>query len=234
MLYILFGNAAQDTDEILNASKSNRSVSWVVPKSSQTGERALFYLPRYGFVARGEIASTPKRARARRYEGDVRNLTALRDFVPLSFVRDRHKKWKWPTYPRSYTIIDGAIESRLEALLSQYREHARLTEGAVKRALVNKYERNSVARRECIRKYGDSCFVCGFSFGRVYGAVAEGFIHVHHHLAEVAGRGGEHEVDPIRDLRPICPNCHAVAHLQTPPISISKLKTMRKRSGAQI
>ncbi len=38
-----------------------------------------------------------------------------------------------------------------------------------------------------------------------------GFIHVHH-LKPQSSRGGEYEIDPVLDLVPVCPNCHAVMH----------------------
>jgi predicted HNH restriction endonuclease len=93
---------------------------------------------------------------------------------------------------------------------------------------VTVYERNPLARQQCIAHYGCTCFTCGFSFGEVYGEIADGYIHVHH-LKAVARRGGEYVIDPIRDLRPICPNCHAVAHLRNPPLSIAELKRMLGR-----
>lgn len=88
----------------------------------------------------------------------------------------------------------------------------RLVEGAVCQVLANAYERNPIARARCIAHYGPSCIVCGFNFRVVYGPLAEGFIHVHHvrPLSEV---GAEYEVNPVADLRPVCPNCHAVIHL---------------------
>jgi hypothetical protein len=92
------------------------------------------------------------------------------------------------------------------------------TEGSVQRILVNRYERDPHAREECIRHYGTACFVCGFDFGAVYGEVMMGFIHVHH-LTPLSGLGADYEVDPIRDLRPVCPNCHAVLHRREPPYS---------------
>jgi predicted HNH restriction endonuclease len=46
----------------------------------------------------------------------------------------------------------------------------------------------------------------------VYGPLAEGFIHVHH-VKQLSEIGAEYEVDPVADLRPVCPNCHAVIHL---------------------
>ena len=38
--------------------------------------------------------------------------------------------------------------------------------------------------------------------------------------------GKEYEVDPVKDLRPVCPNCHSVIHLKAPPYSIDELKDM--------
>jgi predicted HNH restriction endonuclease len=47
---------------------------------------------------------------------------------------------------------------------------------------------------------------------RVYGSIAQGFIHVHH-LRPVSEITGAYEVDPVADLRPVCPNCHAIVHI---------------------
>ena len=38
-----------------------------------------------------------------------------------------------------------------------------------------------------------------------------GFIHVHH-LRPLSEIRGEYMVDPVADLCPVCPNCHAVIH----------------------
>jgi hypothetical protein len=85
-------------------------------------------------------------------------------------------------------------------------------EGTISRVEVNRYERDPQARLTCIAFHGNRCVICGFSFGTVYGPEADGYIHVHHvrPLSEV---GGEYIVDPVEDLRPVCPNCHAVLHL---------------------
>lgn len=85
-------------------------------------------------------------------------------------------------------------------------------EGALRRVYVNTYERNPAARTACIAHYGHACVVCGFDFAAVYGPLAKGFIHVHH-VTPLAQVGGEYVVDPVADLRPVCPNCHAVIHL---------------------
>ncbi len=100
-----------------------------------------------------------------------------------------------------------------------------LTEGAVQQVLVDAYERNPVARARCIEAFGAQCYICGFDFGAAYGPSAAGFIHVHH-TKPLASIGEQHEVNPLEDLRPLCPNCHAVVHMTNPPRSIEEVKAL--------
>ncbi len=96
-------------------------------------------------------------------------------------------------------------------------------EGAVKTIIVNAYERNRVARSKCIEHHGLVCGVCGLSMSNLYGDLGEGVIHVHH-LRELASLGKQYFVDPIKDLRPVCPNCHAILHITSPSMTIRQLK----------
>ena len=96
-------------------------------------------------------------------------------------------------------------------------------EGAIRRITVNAYERSRQAAERCVDHYGRACSVCGFDFGRTYGEVGEGFTHVHH-LKPLSEIRGKYRVDPVRDLRPVCPNCHAMIHRRTPAYGIEELK----------
>lgn len=98
-------------------------------------------------------------------------------------------------------------------------------EGAVRQITINAYERNPEARKACIAHHGKSCCVCGADFGQLYGLFADGYIHVHH-LKPLSEIGGEYLVDPVRDLRPVCPNCHAVLHLGGVLRSVEELKAI--------
>lgn len=119
-----------------------------------------------------------------------------------------------------YRPDDGAFADALNS------NEGPLREGAVKVIRVNAYERNPVARRRCIEHYGAICSACGFDFSTVYGAVAAGVIHVHH-LRPISECGGDdYEVDPISELRPVCPNCHVVLHRRQPPLSIEDLQVV--------
>lgn len=107
---------------------------------------------------------------------------------------------------------------------------AALMEGALVRVLASKYERDQLARRKCIEFHGTSCSVCGFSFEFAFGTLGRGFIHVHH-LIPLSSIGTEYEVDPVNDLRPVCPNCHAMLHREDPPISIESLRGLLGREN---
>ncbi|WP_162623002.1 HNH endonuclease [Billgrantia lactosivorans] len=103
-----------------------------------------------------------------------------------------------------------------------------LPEGAIRQVIVNAYERNGAARQLCIEAHGTECVACGVSMEDLYGAEARGFIHVHH-LTPVA-EAGERLVDPVRDMRPVCPNCHAIIHLGGGCRSIEEVKAMLCRA----
>lgn len=100
-------------------------------------------------------------------------------------------------------------------------------EGAVRQVSVNAYERDPKARQKCIDYYGSSCSICGFDFGRAFGQQGKGFIHVHH-LRPISEIAEEYEIDPIKDLRPVCPNCHAMIHRRSPPFTLEEIKMFLK------
>lgn len=97
--------------------------------------------------------------------------------------------------------------------------------GFARQVLVNRYERDPEARRLCIAHHGTSCAVCQKSMSDRYGPDVEGFIHVHH-LTPISELGDDAYVDPIRDLRPVCPNCHAVIHSGPELRSIQQVRAM--------
>jgi hypothetical protein len=101
-------------------------------------------------------------------------------------------------------------------------------EGDVRRIEVNRFERDSKARRACIKAHGTKCCICEFSFGAEYGPEADGFIHVHH-LRPLSEIGSTYEVNPVEDLRPVCPNCHAYLHLGGRCRSIDEVRQVRAR-----
>lgn len=98
-----------------------------------------------------------------------------------------------------------------------------LHEGTKKRIQVNVYERNQTARAICIEHYGAKCFICSFDFELIYGERGKGFIHVHH-IKPLADIKTIYQVNPIEDLRPICPNCHAMIHRTSIPATCEEIQ----------
>ena len=100
-------------------------------------------------------------------------------------------------------------------------DYAPDTEGLEHQYNLTKKERNPELRRKCIEHYEHlwgghiHCICCGFDFEKAYGDIGEGYIEIHHinphHTFE-----GEHMVDPINDLIPLCSNCHSMIHKGVP------------------
>ncbi|MDI1238648.1 MAG: HNH endonuclease [Polaromonas sp.] len=85
-------------------------------------------------------------------------------------------------------------------------------EGATTSVVVNKYERDPKARKACIDHFGAKCRVCDMTFKEKYGAKLGGeFIHVHH-VVPLSSIKKTYKVNPLKDLVPVCPNCHAMLH----------------------
>jgi 5-methylcytosine-specific restriction enzyme A len=99
------------------------------------------------------------------------------------------------------------------------------TEGKSIQVLVNVYERSTGARQECLNHHGYSCKICGFNFELFYGNIGKECIHVHH-LIELNSIGSEYQIDPVKDLIPLCANCHYIIHRRRPAFSIGEIKAL--------
>jgi 5-methylcytosine-specific restriction enzyme A len=104
-------------------------------------------------------------------------------------------------------------------------------EGTPKQITTNRYERNPHARAECLQQWGLSCSVCSFNFATTYGDIGKDFIHVHH-LRSLSEISDNYVVNPKDDLRPVCPNCHAMIHKRNPAYTIEEIKTLLRETGS--
>jgi 5-methylcytosine-specific restriction protein A len=164
---------------------------------------------------------------------DWDRLVSTDDRVRIRELQTRLPDHDWE--PRaSGTSIDEDTAAGLEAICKElwgewtYRSPEELTdaegeEGGATRVWVNRYERNPRFRAACIARWGCMCAACGLQFSDRYGPLGNGFIHVHH-LQPVSSSRSRRRIDPQRDLRPLCPNCHAMVHKQTPPLTVSELR----------
>ncbi len=130
-------------------------------------------------------------------------------------------------YGYSYSLVLERMPSAsdFETHPEEVAEPTKYDEGATKSVSVNVYERSSAARAACLAHHGRACVVCGFDFQATYGELGKGFIHVHH-LRSLSTVDSEYQVDPIVDLRPVCPNCHAMLHRSEPAKPIEDLRSI--------
>lgn len=110
-----------------------------------------------------------------------------------------------------------------EEMISDH--EAGYAEGSVQRTEVNRYERNPLNRKLCLAVKGYDCAICGMNFEKQYGEIGHHFIHVHH-IVPVSQIGEGYIIDPLRELIPVCPNCHVMLHKSNPPLLPEELKRM--------
>lgn len=158
-------------------------------------------------------------------------LNPLENRLDIELVKENMpilKKWP-PQSSGTQVVFENAIV--LEKLWNEFIssnsltnlvDHKTITEGTPYQVIQNVYERNRQLRVICLGYYGYSCVVCDFNFEDTYGELGKEFIHVHH-LNQLSATGITN-TDPLIDLRPVCPNCHAMLHKRNPPYTIEELK----------
>jgi 5-methylcytosine-specific restriction protein A len=141
--------------------------------------------------------------------------------IPPEVAKALERMWRRATRSR-----DRGKQTALTGREIGEEEFGHFEEGRAVRVLQNRYERDPAARRACLDRFGDACFVCGRRLTEEYGAAARGLIHVHH-IEPISSARAPRKIKPARDLRPVCPNCHAVIHRATPPYSIAQVRAFR-------
>lgn len=160
--------------------------------------------------------------------------------IPAEILTERVPKVRWNTEPGAAVEIPPEDEAAVRFLWAEYPPvpvdpttppPGTLPKNALATAPINRYEWDRQARKACIDHHGTSCSACGFSFEAVYGDIGKDFIQVHH-IVPVSLVGGDYELDPLTDLVPLCPNCHAMAHRRKPvPYTPAELRTLISRAG---
>jgi 5-methylcytosine-specific restriction enzyme A len=126
--------------------------------------------------------------------------------------------------------IAAHIATRQRLFPDELEPGKKYVEGAKKQVRVNAYERDPKARKACLKHHGYDCVVCGVNFQSRYGDLGKEFIHVHH-LKPLCLTDGEYVLDAITDLRPVCPNCHAMLHRGETLLSIEELALRLANAG---
>lgn len=131
--------------------------------------------------------------------------------MPVGIIRS------WDIANADANALFEEFDAFLDAAIPQFEEEledsfcTQYLEGAKQTFVSEKYERNPKARAACLAYYGYSCKLCGMSFEKTYGPEFKNIIEVHH-IVPLNEIGKQYIVDPIKDLIPVCPNCHAALH----------------------
>lgn len=141
--------------------------------------------------------------------------------IPSEYVDELEQLWF--TFLTTHDVRNNPFKS------TDNNDQREYSEGNPTQIMVTKYERNPYAKKVCIDYYGYSCSVCGFNFEMKYGQIGKDYIQVHH-LNPLAKVGKESKVDPIHDMRPVCPNCHAMIHKRKEPYTIDQVKEFIKHT----
>lgn len=160
------------------------------------------------------------------------------DGLPVEDLRTEIPEVKWDHIQGSGIAVPASAVSKLSDLWARHTSRVifrspdeprgldsqTFPEGALSQVEVNRYERDPRARKACLDHWGYQCAVCDFSFEEHYGSIGKSYIHVHH-ITELSKAPPGYRVNPITDLRPVCPNCHAMIHRGTgQALSIDELK----------
>ncbi len=121
-----------------------------------------------------------------------------------------------------YTGRVASNEAEVQTSIKEYRE------GESYRRERTFFARNATLRNDAIKAHGLRCTVCDFHFSETYGPIGDGFIEVHHlePVSLIIGKAGAKLSTSINDVRPLCANCHRMAHRRQPPFSIAELRAM--------
>lgn len=142
--------------------------------------------------------------------------------IPSNIAEKLEKLWSEMTGSNISTL------SRNEVGTEEIFYPERYTEGALTQITVNKYERNIKARKKCLEAYGYTCKICGENLEDKYGDLGKDFIHVHH-IIPLNEIKEEYNVNPLTDLIPICPNCHAIIHRKNPAYTPNEIKAILRK-----
>ena len=182
-----------------------------------------------GLAVAKKLLSNPKSAgfekleEANRIDLSVESLVTEREYYAhlftldeLAIAQERLAQVSHSSFPQ---------DSAGPLTLGEVDESATFEEGATHRVLVNRYERDPKAREKCIEHHGKHCVICNLDFEARYGEIGKGFIHVHH-LRPLGRLKSSYRVDPVKDLVPVCPNCHAMLHRRDPPYDVEQLRRL--------
>lgn len=238
-------NLEENVDELKSTGEFSQMWSCKSHRKVEVGDRAFLIklgknILNKGIIGSGYIASEPFLSEHWSGSGELTQRVII-DFehiaersespiIPISILKAKFENYNWSVIA-SGVEIPNQIAKEIEKIwfISNRKNYSENTsqkgrEGNPYELKITKYERNPYARETCLNFYGFACSVCAMDFQTKYGEIGKDFIHVHH-LKQISEIKAEYEVDPIQDLRPVCPNCHSMIHRRKTPFTIEEIKS---------
>lgn len=150
--------------------------------------------------------------------------------LPTLFVWKAASVFGYGTFAKGAILVFAILFIAPTIFLTFYRRmqavEKRLQKGMEIRSVKEfNFEIDAEAKKKCFELYGLNCYVCESDFKEVYGKSSEKFMQAH--LIKPWSEIGELErLSPAEHLRPVCPNCHSIIHLENPPLSFDAVRAM--------
>jgi 5-methylcytosine-specific restriction protein A len=203
-----------------------------------------------GLLGHGVVASAPQPgaalpARLGLLAGIVFDLLLPPgDALPAEGLAESVPDMNWSAIRTTGTVVPTQSESQLRAAWTRFLRSRPVPEDwlaaadptlplpgsmpqdSLRTVGINRYEYDPDAVRQCVAFHGTSCAACGLSMEQIYGPAGAAFVQVHH-IVPPASLSPGYVLDPVADLVPLCPNCHAMAHRGVPdPYTPGELRRM--------
>jgi 5-methylcytosine-specific restriction protein A len=226
-------NLESDIEEVNNTGRCSENWSCGRNKSIEVGDRIFLIKvgtePK-GIIGAGFAASTPYAGK--HWSGENRETFYIDieyeallnpekepiltlDLLELGNLAKQH----WLPQTSGISIRPELVDE-LEALWFDFLTTANIrhnpftetnsvfSEDSSDMAILAKYERNPYARKVSLEQKGYTCSSCGLDFTQHYGDNANHYIQVH----DKRQTGEVFDINPVKDLTPICPKCHRMLH----------------------
>lgn len=126
--------------------------------------------------------------------------------IKIYFIKDIEETYK---ISLSHTDIVDAVYT--DVIAEEIEQYGARTEGEITSYYGKKYERDPLNRELAIQIHGVTCAACQFNYEQKYGERGRDFIEIHH-IKPLSSLGGSTEINPDKDLVPLCANCHRMVH----------------------
>jgi 5-methylcytosine-specific restriction protein A len=257
--YLLTWNPIYYSWEQINQERINHEISWRCA-SKQPKLDDMFFIcalgqsPRKGIFGSGVVetllddtidyGSTSKITNCIRGEVKILLNPEKQEILDLAILQKEFPNQRWDP-PSSGIEIENEYVEKLKSFWEAFLNGQKIFEdnevpkefweGNPQRRSSTVYERSGSARSACIKKHGYKCAVCGMVMEEKYGEVGKDFIHIHH-KDFISGYATGHEIDPITDLIPVCPNCHSMLHrkISGKYLNIDELKNILVQRGNHV